>query len=65
MLNEYELLQRKPYAKEECPKCGELFPEFMRGLVQRSKRWFFIGLKRKYCAIICHKCKQIIGWESP
>jgi hypothetical protein len=59
---EYDLLKSKPYAREICPKCGAEFPEFMRGLVQ--SRWRKI-LGMKYCAVICHKCKEIIGWEKP
>ena len=59
---ETTLLKNYPYAKEKCHKCGELFPEFIRGLVQSDIRRFF-GLP--YCAVICHKCKNIIGWEKP
>ena len=62
---EAKLLRHEPYAKEACPKCGNGFPEFMRGQVQRRKRWLWIGPKRDYCAIICHGCKKVIGWESP
>ena len=62
---EYELLKNRPYAKEVCPKCGAGCPEFMRGQVQRSKRFLHILWKRPYCAVICHKCKKVIGWESP
>jgi len=65
MLAEYLVLKNAPYAKEECPKCKQVCPEFMRGQVQRSKRWFWIGPKRPYYAIICHNCKEIIGWEAP
>jgi len=62
---EYELLRREPYAIEKCPKCGKLSPEFMLGQVQRSKRFLWILWHRPYCAVICHECKKIIGWESP
>ena len=62
---EVDLLARMPYAREKCPKCGQWFPEFLRGQVQRGKRWLWIGPRRAYCAIICHKCKEIIGWEKP
>lgn len=62
---ECKLLERQPYAFEECPECKEPFPDFMRGQIQRGKRWFFIGPKRPYCAVICHGCKNIIGWEAP
>ncbi len=59
---EYEQLKGAPYAKEVCKCCGEPFPEFMRGLVQSTwRRW--LGLP--YCAVICHACKQVIGWEKP
>lgn len=59
---EYDLLKREPYALEQCPKCGQMFPEFMRGIVQSPLRKF-IGMK--YCAVICHNCKEVIGWERP
>jgi predicted nucleic-acid-binding Zn-ribbon protein len=62
---ESDLLAREPYAKERCPKCGAICPEFMRGQVQRSKRFLWVLWKRPYCAVICHRCKCIIGWESP
>jgi len=62
---ECKLLERQPYAFEACPKCTEPFPDFMRGQIQRPKRLFWIGPKRDYCAVICHRCKEIIGWESP
>lgn len=55
-------LRDAPYAREKCPKCGQAFPEFMRGEVQSTWRRFF-GLR--YCAVICHRCKNIIGWEAP
>jgi hypothetical protein len=59
---EFVLLRNYPYAKEKCPKCGQMFPEFMRGQVQS---WWRKALRMKYCAIICHACKEIIGWEKP
>lgn len=62
MTKEYDLLLRKPYAKEKCPICGEPFPEFMRGQVQS---WIRHKLGLSYCAIICHNCKNAIGWEKP
>ena len=62
MPKEVELLRYAPYAKETCPKCGAPFPEFLRGQVQSDwRRW----LRLPYCAIICHGCKEIIGWEKP
>lgn len=61
---EYVALQDAPYAKEECQLCGARFPEALRGLVQRSKR-SWLGFRRPYCAVICHVCFNIIGWEAP
>ena len=59
---EVELLRGYPYARETCPKCGTPFPEFLRGQVQSDwRRW----LRLPYCAVICHGCKEIIGWEKP
>jgi hypothetical protein len=59
---ETELLRNKPYAKEVCPKCGNAFPEFMRGQVQSAwRRWLGLG----YCAVICERCRKVIGWERP
>lgn len=58
-------LKDEPFPFEKCPKCGAGWPEFMRGQVQRSKRVLGFLWKRPYCAIICHKCKNVIGWESP
>ena len=59
-----KLLQSPPkYYK--CPKCDTEFPSFMRGQVQRSKRFLWVLWKRPYCAVICHGCKKIIGWEQP
>jgi len=62
---EFKLLEKEPYAIEVCPNCGQRAPEFMRGLVQRSKRFLWLLWKRPYCAVICRNCKEIIGWESP
>lgn len=59
---ECELLRNAPYTKEKCKHCGEPFPEFMRGQVQSAWRRFF---RLPYCAVICHKCKRITGWEKP
>jgi hypothetical protein len=59
---EVEQLRYAPYAIESCKQCGEQYPEFMRGQVQSVWRKFFF---LPYCAVICHKCKQIIGWEKP
>lgn len=62
MPKECELLKKEPYVFEKCKLCGTPFPEFMRGQVQSSSRKFF-GLP--YCAVICHNCKDVIGWEQP
>lgn len=62
MPKEYELLKNAPYVFEKCKTCGTPFPEFMRGMVQSNARKFF-GLP--YCAVICHNCKETIGWEQP
>ena len=62
---EFTLLEREPHAIEKCPNCGTLAPEFMRGLVQRNKRFLGFLWRRPYCAVICHSCQKIIGWESP
>ena len=59
---EYKLLKNEPYAMEKCPKCNQQFPEFMRGMVQSGWRKI---LRLPYCAVICHNCKEIIGWEKP
>ena len=59
---EYDLLKPYPYAREICRKCGGPFPEFLRGIVQSRSRKLF-GFP--YCAIICHHCKEVIGWEEP
>ena len=65
MPTEVELLRSYPYVFEICPKCGERFPEFLRGQVQRSKRFLGFLWRQPYCAVICHGCKRIIGWEQP
>jgi predicted nucleic-acid-binding Zn-ribbon protein len=62
---ESEILSKYPYVFEKCPKCGASFPEFMRGQVQRNRRFLWILWNRPYCAVICHKCNEIIGWEEP
>lgn len=59
---ECEQLRNAPYAREKCDFCGARFPEFMRGQVQS---WWRKLLRLPYCAVICHCCKEIIGWEKP
>lgn len=65
---ECEQLAKLPENLKECPVCfagwGRPFKSFMRGQVQKNRRWFSIGPKRDYCAIICYYCKQIVGWDS-
>lgn len=49
-----------------CPECFTVILEpFIRGTVQRSKRFLGFLWKRDYCAVICPDCKRVIGWESP
>ena len=62
---EVKLLEYQPYAVGKCPNCKKIFTPFLRGQVQRSERFLRILWRRPYCAIICYKCKKIIGWESP
>jgi len=66
---EARYLKDAPYPEVKCPNCGT-FPlePFLRGLIQRSPYWFkwqwpFFGF-RPYCAIICSKCKEIVGYEA-
>ncbi len=62
---EADLLKNRPYPFERCPKCGQPFPEFLRGMVQRSRRFLGFLWRQPYCAVICQQCKAIIGWEQP
>lgn len=64
---ECRLLLVVPVKFTKCPRCKiEPFEPYLRGSVQRSKRkWFGIGPKRDYCAVICSHCKAIVGYESP
>ncbi len=59
---EHRALQDKIHGILYCPKCNKSFEPFMRGQVVRFD-WF--GFRDKYCALICSKCKEIIGYESP
>ena len=59
---EYTQLKNRMPAFTACKLCGTMDPEFLRGQVQSDWRKFF---KLPYCAVICHACKQIIGWEKP
>jgi len=66
MPREYTALLNEPPPLAECPNCGACpFEPFLRGLVQRAKRWLFIGPRRPYVAVICADCKEIVGHESP
>ena len=62
MPTESWLLKGAPHTVKKCKHCGAEHPDFLRGQVQSSWRRFF-GLA--YCAVICHKCKKLIGWERP
>jgi len=61
------VLRDAPVPLVRCPKCGaEPFDPFLRGEVQRNPRKFIVfGPKRPYCALICRKCKEWVGWEAP
>lgn len=60
---EFILLMKHPLSIEECPCCNRSMNTYlMRGQVQSFWRKLF---RRKYCAIICEYCKEIIGWEKP
>ena len=63
---EYGLLKdvTPPYC--QCPNCGVFpFQPYMRGLVQRSKRFLWVLWRRPYCAVICEHCQTVVGYESP
>jgi phage terminase large subunit GpA-like protein len=61
---ECEQLAGRPVPFVLCPKCGEIFYPFLRGMVQRRRyRWLFWG-PWPYCALICWACKEIVGYES-
>ena len=62
MPKEFELLSKRPPALQQCPRCRDFYPGFMRGQVQSTWRRL-LGLR--YCAVICHICKEIVGWEKP
>ena len=59
---ECEQLRHMPYALDRCKHCNAAIPEFMRGQVQS---WWRRILGLPYCAVICHECKEITGWEKP
>lgn len=62
---ECKLFMNVPLSDIKCPRCGVSSNGFMRGQVQRSRRFLGFLWRRPYCAIICHVCKDIIGHESP
>ncbi len=59
---ECEKLRDAPPAIELCKHCGQPFPNFMRGEVQST---LLRNLGLPYCAVICHRCKKVTGWERP
>lgn len=72
---EFEMLKDAPYPNVDCPVCHLPLVPCMRGLVQRSPttwslRWHYFlpvpwMVRRTYCAIICERCHNIIGYEHP
>ena len=67
---EYLLLKDAPVPLINCPKCDAYFEPFLRGQVQKMFPWRFNWRKLRfesipYCALICWKCKEIIGYEKP
>lgn len=60
---EYMMLKGTPSVFKACPNCkSKPFEQMMRGMVFKF-RWF--GLVKKYCAVICWSCKEIVGSEAP
>lgn len=59
---EYQQLRHQQLEMDKCPKCYEPCPDFMRGQVQSFWRRI---LGMKYCAVICRRCRDIVGWEKP
>lgn len=58
------MTESPPPTFDDCPKCGERFRPFLRGLVgRRSRKWWFFGPRRPSLALICWACKEIVGWE--
>lgn len=54
----------KPVPFVKCPKCDRDFEPFMRGQVMRT---FFLPWKwgrRDIWALICWRCKEIVGYEA-
>jgi len=68
---EYTLLKNQPCELNKCPQCdAQPFKPFIRGTVQRNPYpWYdpfgWLTEERPYCALICSKCKNIVGYEGP
>lgn len=63
MPKEYSILLDLPESLDKCPNCGvDPFRSFLRGVVQRSK---LFGFRKRYCAVICDNCKEIVDYEDP
>ena len=62
---EAHILEQYPYPYERCPQCDAPFSVFLRGQVQRARRFLGVLWRRPYCAVICRACKEIVGWEEP
>lgn len=71
MTSECTQLRNQPVPFKDCPSCGAPFVPFLRGTVQRSHLSLarFLAWWRDerwcYCALICSKCKDIVGYEAP
>lgn len=57
---EYVRLKDAPVLLQKCPKCGEAFEPFLRGLVRSWWRGWF-GMASS--CVICRACKEIVGYE--
>ncbi len=66
MPKEAEQIKDAKVSLKSCPKCRALpFIPFMRGEIQRPTRKWLLGAKQPYCALICWRCKEIVGYENP
>ena len=66
MPKEVAQLQNAPVPLKSCPKCRAFpFIPVLRGQIQRPKRKWFFGKPQPYCALICWRCKDIVGYEDP
>lgn len=51
---------------DHCPQCANRpFRSFLRGQVQRPRRFLGCLWRRPYCCIICNCCKTVVGYEDP